>query len=327
MEVLKSYLNRTLKNLIKNLLESGFRKPHDYQQRRVTLMTNSISLILVAVLTMLFLIRAILFAQAPSFILLFEALLFGVPVLLNRAHRHTASQLYLSIVPIAVIWYAFISGMMGLPTIDVTIYDGLRLYLLAVSCIPFLILGRSNKGLFIIGTLPSIVSVLFFEVILGAFGLRLTDAGEDYQFMQMRFIMAYILVAGSCYVLRRTIYKNDEINTRLLKRLQEKNAIIESQNRELLVSRSELSEVNKQLEELLEIRARKIYSQRQSIISYAYANSHHVRGPVARLMGVVELYRVDRELGCEWLVETVDRETREMDTTIRKLSREMLPLE
>jgi hypothetical protein len=308
---------------MKNLLESGFAGSEDYQQRRVTLLTNSISLILVAVLAILFFVRVVLFKHAPPFPLLIEGLMFFVPVLLNRVNRPMASRLFLSVMPIVVLWYSFIGGMNAMPVIEVTVYDGLRLYLLAVSCIPFLVLGRSNKTLLVIGTLPSFTSVIFFEVILNAFDLQSAHAGSDYDMMQLRFIMAYILVAGSCYVLQRTLHKNDQINQRLLKRLREKNAIIECQNRELLAGRAELTEVNKQLEELLELRGRKIYSQRQSIISYAYANSHHVRGPVARLMGIVELYRVDRELGCDWLVETVDRETRQMDTTIRRLSKEM----
>ncbi len=308
---------------MRDLLESGFKGSEDYQQRRVTLLTNSISLILVAVMVTLFFVRIIVFHHTPPFPLLFEGLLFFVPVLLNRFQYRMASRLFLSVMPIVILWYSFIGGMNAMSTIEVTVLDGLRLYLLAMSCIPFLILGRTNKTLLAIGVLPSLVSVLFFEVILNAFDLQSTNSGSDYQMMQLRFIMSYILVAGSCYVLQRTLHKNDQINKRLLKRLQEKNAIIESQNRELLISRAELSDVNRQLEELLEIRARKIYSQRQSIISYAYANSHHVRGPVARLMGIVELYRVDQELGCDWLVETVDRETRQMDKTIRNLSKEM----
>src|SRR4051812_32421592 len=221
-------------NLIKNLLESGFRKSDDYQQRRVTLLTNSISLILVGVMMVLFLVRIVLFSHfCTPFDLLFEAVLMFVPIFLNRLYLPAASRLFLSIVLIIFIWYSFINGIKEMPSVAITVYDGLRLYLLAVSCVPFLILGRSNKVLFVIGILPSIISLLFFESILDVFGLKfIAPPGSDYELMQVRFFMSYILVAGSCYVLQRTIYKNDEINKRLLKRLQEKNAIIECQNRE-----------------------------------------------------------------------------------------------
>jgi signal transduction histidine kinase len=318
-----------LKRMIKSILESGFNKSQDYQMRRVTLLTNSISLILSGVMLVLFLIRTIWFSQyCTPMDFIFGVGLFLVPVILNRYNLHIVSRMFLAVVPIFFIWYMYVIGMKVMPSRTVTVYDGLRIYLLAVSCIPFLVLGRNMRILFIAGVIPSFVSVFFFELIVDAFNLTLSvQPDSDYGLMQVRFMMSYVLIAGSCYVLQRTIHKNDQINMRLLKRLQEKNAIIECQNRELLVSRSHLSEVNRQLEELLEQRARKIYSQRKSILSYAYANSHHVRGPVARLMGLVELYRIDRDLGCDWLMETVDRETTQMDTTIRRLSREMDPLD
>src|SRR6185436_5090133 len=134
----------------------------------------------VAVLTILFFVRIVLFNHAPPFPLLFEGLLFFVPVLLNRFGRPLASRLALSIMPIVVLWYSFIGGMNAMPVIEVTVYDGLRLYLLAVGCIPFLILGRTNRTLLVIGTLPSVISVFFFEVILSAFDLRSIHAGGDY---------------------------------------------------------------------------------------------------------------------------------------------------
>lgn len=316
-------------NLIKKVLESGFRKSDDYQQRRITLLTNSISLILVGMMLVLFVVRVMHYSFFSTPMELFvAAALCTTPVFLNHFRWHAFSRLLLSIGPILFIWYAFIAGMRSQPEVPITIFDGLRLYLLATSCIPFLVFGKDNRRLFIIGVIPSILSVVGFELIMNALGVkREVPADQDYVLMQVRFVMSYSLIAISCYVLQRTIFKNDQINNRLLKRLQEKNAIIESQNRELLVSRTELSDLNRQLEELLEQRARKIYSQKKSILSYAYANSHYVRGPVARLMGAIELFKIDKEVGCDWLVETVDREARQMDNTIRRLSREMGPLD
>lgn len=316
-------------NLIKKVLESGFRKSDDYQQRRITLLTNSISLILVGMMLVLFVVRVMHYSFFSTPLELFvAATLCTTPIFLNHFRRHAFSRLLLSIGPILFIWYAFIAGMRSQPEVPITIFDGLRLYLLAISCIPFLVFGKDNRRLFIIGVIPSILSVVGFELIMNALGVnREVPADQDYVLMQVRFVMSYSLIAISCYVLQRTIFKNDQINNRLLKRLQEKNAIIESQNRELLVSRTELSDLNRQLEELLEQRARKIYSQKRSILSYAYANSHYVRGPVARLMGAIELFKIDKEVGCDWLVETVDREARQMDITIRQLSREMGPLD
>ena len=59
------------------------------------------------------------------------------------------------------------------------------------------------------------------------------------------------------------------------------------------------------------------------MLSYSHANSHYLRGPVARLLGVVELYKIDKDLDCKWLVNVVDHEKRALDMTIRKISADL----
>ena len=182
--------------------------------------------------------------------------------------------------------------------------------------------------MFIVGILPSVISILFYESILRAFGVGYVAApGSDYELMHMRFLLSYGIINGSCFMLQSVMLKSEEMNRCLIERLNEKAILIEAQNKELLEKRNELHHVNQQLEDLLDEKAKKIYAQKQSILSYAHANSHYVRGPVARLMGFVELFRLDPDLDCKWLVGMVERETKEMDKTIRKLSDEFSPLD
>jgi len=314
---------------IKNIAESGVQKGDSLQERRSILLTNSISLILISALVILYLIRWKVYQNlANEKNLILGAVLFITPVLLNRFSLTTAAKLFICIVPTIYIWYVFIFGMLEMPVIEVTIYDGLRVFLLAVSCVAFLIVTPGKPFIFITAIIPSIISMVFFESILQAFGVRYIPVpSSDYELMEMRFLLSFGIINGSCFLLQSVILKSEEVNRCLIERLNEKTMLIESQNKELLENRNELHRVNQQLEELLDERAKKIYAQKQCILSYAHANSHYVRGPVARLMGFVELFRLDPELDSKWLVSMIERETKEMDQTIRKLSREFSPVD
>jgi len=314
---------------IKDLAEFGLDKSVSYQDRRGVLLTNYVSIILLGVVALLFFIRAgVLKNLSNPQHLIAGAAICVAPLILNRIQWVQASRLFVCIVPPVFLWYVFITRMRGMETIPVSAYDGLRVYLLAISCIPYLVLTRDKALLFTVGLLPSFVSIFFFEAIFDLFGVgHSTMPRSDAEFQQLRFVLSYVVISGGCYMLQSVILRSDDINKCLIQSLEEKTAQIKCQNDELMRSKDELARINQRLEVMVEERTRKISVQRDRILSYAYANAHYVRGPVARLLGLVELYKIDRGLDCDWLLKTVDRETRDIDSTIRKISAELQPID
>ncbi|MFQ3213606.1 MAG: cell division protein FtsL [Marivirga sp.] len=65
-------------------------------------------------------------------------------------------------------------------------------------------------------------------------------------------------------------------------RLQEKNKIIYQQ-------KESLNDIKEQLEELLKLRTAKIKEQNNDFVKYAFLNSHKVRSPLARILGLINL--------------------------------------
>ena len=312
-------------NLVKNILESGFKKTDSYQDRRGVALTNCISLILFGALLLLMMMRLWVyhnFSQPREFAM--GAILFLMPIILNRFFLSNLGRLIMGVTPTVYIWYFFMSGMVSLLEIPLSVYEALRVYLLAMSCIPYLTMTNNKWYLSVPGILTSFISIVFFEGILNTAGVGISVLpGSDAELMPMRFVLCYFVINGGCLVLQSVVLRNDRTNKRLITKLQEKSVEIESQNHELVTNRNQLNEANSQLERLLEQRTQKISAQQKSMLSYAHANSHHVRGPVARLLGVVELYKVDKDLDCKWLVNVVDHETRALDMTIRKISADL----
>jgi len=97
------------------------------------------------------------------------------------------------------------------------------------------------------------------------------------------------------------------------------------QNEELLQGQENLSQINLHLETLVEERTQKIRTQNEILLNYAYTNAHHVRGPVARLLGLIQLSRMKTDLDYPWFFEKVEHETREIDIIIKRIGSELEP--
>jgi hypothetical protein len=231
--------------------------------------------------------------------------------------------LYLSLLPTVFVWYVFITTILVMPKIETSVYDSLRIFLLALSCIPYLILDKKQLPVFVLGILPSLISIVFFENLLGVLGIDHDSRGiaeAEYQYIQMRIIVSYLIINSCCIVFQIIIQKNDEFNQRLLAELKDQSDEIAAQNEELMQSEENLSRVNLHLESLVEERAGKIRQQNEMLLKYAYANAHHVRGPVARVLGLIQVSKMKTDLDFPWFFEKVEDEAKAIDTILKRIA-------
>jgi signal transduction histidine kinase len=73
-----------------------------------------------------------------------------------------------------------------------------------------------------------------------------------------------------------------------LAKVQEQTQVISQQS-------LEIRQINEGLESLIEEKTKLIRQQNEQLKAYAFANSHKVRGPLARIMGLITLIQVERE--------------------------------
>lgn len=313
----------------RTIVESGLSKTDVYQKRRSILLSNYIALILCIAIILLGTIRFLFFRNVDQalFTTYFQGLiLFSFAIVLNRLHLTTLSRLYLCMLPTAYVWYIFITTVMVSSKIETSIYDSLRIFILALSCIPYLILDKKQTLVFVLGILPSLISIFFFEFLLGLSGLDHASKGipdNDYQYLQMRTIVSYLIVNSCCIVFQIIIQKSDEFNQRLLAELKEKSDEITSQNEELVQSEENLNKINQHLEKLVEERTTKIQAQNEVLIKYSYANAHHLRGPVARLLGLVSICKLETNPDYNFFIDKMFDQVHEIDAVVRQINLEL----
>jgi hypothetical protein len=137
------------------------------------------------------------------------------------------------------------------------------------------------------------------------------------------YVILYTLIGYSSLILKR---RYDEAFKTLISQnfeLVEKSNEIETQNEELVQSQENLHNLNTHLESLVNARTAEVQKRNEQLVRYAYSNAHHVRGPVARVLGLIHLSKMETNLNYPLLFEKIEEQTREIDGVIREISMEL----
>jgi PAS domain S-box-containing protein len=67
------------------------------------------------------------------------------------------------------------------------------------------------------------------------------------------------------------------------------------------------------------------YNER--LLRYAFSNAHQVRGPVARLLGLIQLFKLETDLSYPWFFEKVENEVHSVDAILNTIAQEFDELE
>lgn len=220
--------------LIKNFTESGIAFTDSKAEQRNIILTNYISLV-AANATLLLLIGRSLFAFVNFSIIftLFQGVvLFLIPIILNRFGMINLSRLTLCWIPALYQLYATLRTMSETLEFENSTYVGLRFFLMAFSCFPFLVFDLKKTGIFVAGLLGPLSCLLFFDPILMWFGYGYHDMGLNeatYDFNNVRVFISVMIIGSSSFFLKSLIEKNEAINEKLLDELAEKNKLLQSQ--------------------------------------------------------------------------------------------------
>ncbi len=313
--------------LLRNIIHSGIIKTDSYSNKRGLAISNGISLILSGLVVLTFILRLLIVGRIPDIPLnVIGIVLFLLPILLNRFLWTTASRLFLCIIPIGLIWLANISQLRETVIDTSPNYETLRIYLLSMTFIPYLLFDKTKIWLLVVGILPTLLSFVFFEYFLTLAGVssyqRGLDASEN-QLMQIRALISYLIVSAGCFAFQSIMAHDQVFNKAILSELKDKSNEIEAQNEELTQSQQNLSEMNFNLEDLVKKKTRNIELQNKQLTDYAHANAHHVRGPLARLLGLFQLLKMEKDLDHQWYFEKMEHEALEMDKITKRISRDL----
>lgn len=105
--------------------------------------------------------------------------------------------------------------------------------------------------------------------------------------------------------------------------LHRKNKEIAEQNEKLMMTQENLNALNAHLEGIISERTAKIQAQNEVLLKYSYNNAHHLRGPVARLLGLASIYRLDSQVNAGFILTKMEEQANEIDAVVKKINIEL----
>lgn len=180
------------------------------------------------------------------------------------------------------------------------------------------------------GRIPFVLHVISLSgmtIIFGWLAMHPTRYGKpdssDIVVAGITYGVLYIILAYSSWKLKQ---RYDEAIQQLAAtniELVEKTHEIETQNEELLQSQENLFQLNNHLESLVEARTKVVKDQNERLVRYAYTNAHHLRGPVARLLGLIQLSKMEVNLDHYFLFQKMEEQAQEIDEVVRSINKEL----
>jgi signal transduction histidine kinase len=114
---------------------------------------------------------------------------------------------------------------------------------------------------------------------------------------------------------------NQELHAREIE-LYEANEELRVTNEELQTAYEEIKTHNDNLDELVKMRSQRIEEQLSLFHEYAHINSHEVRAPLARLLGLLNLLEYDNnKTETISLIGKLKESAKELDDVVRNMNR------
>ncbi len=146
--------------------------------------------------------------------------------------------------------------------------------------------------------------------------------GDPIYLVGLHVMLRFVLIVVNSFTIRREFVKENKVTRELNSQLIAANGAVEDQ-------KAALEKINAQLDELVQNRTEKIKKLNLKLIDYAYFNAHKVRGPVARILGLINLLNfedIDEQERIVYLnklrdcVEDLDLVIREINDTLEEKS-------
>lgn len=138
-------------------------------------------------------------------------------------------------------------------------------------------------------------------------------------------ILAIIIILYIIYRIRfNLILRNQEkLKKEVSQRTQEiqrMNSEIQAQNEELLSQTEEIATNNERLEEIVQDRTQKLQEQNERLSKYAFMNSHELRGPICRMIGLLNVLKISKSTDHKKLLRLIQETGLELDAITRQIN-------
>ncbi|AYB29099.1 sensor histidine kinase [Chryseolinea soli] len=284
--------------------------------------------------------------------ILLQPFLFLIPVLVNGLGYTTFSRVLLSWnMPLQALIFSIYNKSSGID-FQTSHYIGIQFSIMASSVVPFLLFRLEDTFLMLFSLAGPFLALTCFDLVHNFFGVGYHQKGlseSGYALTKMRVLIGFIIITGSALFLKRSVGKKEHVNKGLIADLEEKNREILGQLEEISAQNEFISLQNNQLEEqkrtiesqyhLLQMAksdlekkvkektadilqaSQELEKQYLQLEQFAFMAAHNLRGPVARILGLLQLLQFPETdpLEKEKVMTLIGSSILDLDEVIRDL--------
>lgn len=167
----------------------------------------------------------------------------------------------------------------------------------------------------------SVTAIFIYQYMTPSLSFA-ADANEMVS-IAVTYLIIYFNLAYPSSILKA---KYDRINRDLNQTndaLTQQTREMTDQNAALLSAQNQLAMLNTNLERILNERTARIQAQNEILVRYSYNNAHHLRGPVARLLGLAMIYKMDDALDADFIISKMVDQAHEIDTVVKLINEDL----
>jgi signal transduction histidine kinase len=305
----------------------GVNASGSWNRNRQILLSNRVSIILSVFTLLTFFVALFYFGWLLAVKLaLAAAIIFLLPVLLNKLGHATASRMVLCALLSVATLVISVADKFDVPgQLEEFQYFQLRLMLLAAGTFPFILFQLEERKYWITAIAINLTCLIFYDPIHELFGVGYYQLGftaPSYYFVNYMVVAAFIVLASSTYFLKKSFEEYEKKNEVLIKSLQSANNTIRHQREILEEENFQLNDelVNKN-DQLMKTN-HELIRHNNDLMQFSYSVSHNLRGPVASLIGLLKLLEQPTS-GAEEsrdIFRHVNRSLQSLDQIIKDLS-------
>lgn len=209
--------------------------------------------------------------------------------------------------------------------IPVNAYLQSRTGIVVFCIIPYAIFSFRERKLIIINLIICLLALMLYDPIhnllgVGFYEMSFTD--PDYYYTNIVYFVIYSVMVGATGFFKYEMDSYSKRNENLIETLNARNDLIEEQKEELNSQGEILKELLKERDKDLSQVTQELIKFNHELLQYSYTVSHNLRGPVARILGLLDIYfnhSDDKEK--KNLIELINESTRELDTITLTLNK------
>lgn len=230
-----------------------------------------------------------------------------------RKHYQTVSVLILTVIVLSAMIYQCIA-------VPMSTTNSLSVILLVGFIFSVMLKGATLWSMHAIAVLA--VNGLFVYQFLH-FELQYTRDRNEMATVTITYSIIYLILNYATVVLKASY---DRLHSELRENnieLQRRANEIAAQNEELVQIQENINAINSSLESIVDERTAKIQHQNEILLRYAYTNAHHLRGPVARLLGLASISQLEPRPDPNEIIAMMAAQAVEIDAVISQINTDL----